>query len=365
MPISKTKNYAQIIPDEVRDVLSRLEKAGHDAYVVGGSVRHLIMDEKPNDWDITTNARPDDVLALFPDSFYENKFGTVGVKTDSDNANLKVIEVTTYRTESGYSDKRHPDEIKFADKLEDDLGRRDFTINALALRDNGEVVDLFGGQADIDKKIIRAVGDPEKRFGEDALRMMRGVRLSAQTGFEIEDATFKAVHKNHSLMDAVSKERIRDELIKLVNSGHADAGIELLRETELMKYVLPGLLEGVGVGQNKHHIYTVWEHNVKALRYACDMKYSFEVRLASLLHDVGKPRSKRGDGIDSTFYGHEIIGARMAAEELDRLRFPKEQADKIIKLVRYHLFYYNVGEVTESSVRRLVANIGKENVEDL
>ncbi|HEY4507041.1 MAG TPA: HD domain-containing protein [Candidatus Paceibacterota bacterium] len=365
MPISKTKNYAQIIPDEVRDVLSRLEKAGHDAYVVGGSVRHLIMDEKPNDWDITTNARPDDVLALFPDSFYENKFGTVGVKTDSDNANLKVIEVTTYRTESGYSDKRHPDEIKFADKLEDDLGRRDFTINALALRDNGEVVDLFGGQADIDKKIIRAVGDPEKRFGEDALRMMRGVRLSAQTGFEIEDATFKAIHKNHNLMNSVSKERIRDELIKLVNSGHADAGIELLRETELMKYVLPGLLEGVGVGQNKHHIYTVWEHNVKALRYACDMKYSFEVRLASLLHDVGKPRSKRGDGIDSTFYGHEIIGARMAAEELDRLRFPKEQADKIIKLVRYHLFYYNVGEVTESSVRRLVANIGKENVEDL
>ena len=365
MPISKTKNYVQIIPDEVRDVLSRLEKAGHDAYVVGGSVRHLIMDEKPNDWDITTNARPDDVLALFPDSFYENKFGTVGVKTDSDNANLKVIEVTTYRTESGYSDKRHPDEIKFADKLEDDLGRRDFTINALALRDNGEVVDLFGGQADIDKKIIRAVGDPEKRFGEDALRMMRGVRLSAQTGFEIEDATFKAIHKNHNLMNSVSKERIRDELIKLVNSGHADAGIELLRETELMKYVLPGLLEGVGVGQNKHHIYTVWEHNVKALRYACDMKYSFEVRLASLLHDVGKPRSKRGDGIDSTFYGHEIIGARMAAEELDRLRFPKEQADKIIKLVRYHLFYYNVGEVTESSVRRLVANIGKENVEDL
>ena len=365
MPISKTKNYAQIIPDEVRDVLSRLEKAGHDAYVVGGSVRHLIMDEKPNDWDITTNARPDDVLALFPDRFYENKFGTVGVKTDSDNANLKVIEVTTYRTESGYSDKRHPDEIKFADKLEDDLGRRDFTINALALRDNGEVVDLFGGQADIDKKIIRAVGDPEKRFGEDALRMMRGVRLSAQTGFEIEDATFKAIHKNHNLMNSVSKERIRDELIKLVNSGHADAGIELLRETELMKYVLPGLLEGVGVGQNKHHIYTVWEHNVKALRYACDMKYSFEVRLASLLHDVGKPRSKRGDGIDSTFYGHEIIGARMAAEELDRLRFPKEQADKIIKLVRYHLFYYNVGEVTESSVRRLVANIGKENVEDL
>ena len=365
MPISKTKNYVQIIPDEVRDVLSRLEKAGHDAYVVGGSVRHLIMDEKPNDWDITTNARPDDVLALFPDRFYENKFGTVGVKTDSDNANLKVIEVTTYRTESGYSDKRHPDEIKFADKLEDDLGRRDFTINALALRDNGEVVDLFGGQADIDKKIIRAVGDPEKRFGEDALRMMRGVRLSAQTGFEIEDATFKAIHKNHNLMNSVSKERIRDELIKLVNSGHADAGIELLRETELMKYVLPGLLEGVGVGQNKHHIYTVWEHNVKALRYACDMKYSFEVRLASLLHDVGKPRSKRGDGIDSTFYGHEIIGARMAAEELDRLRFPKEQADKIIKLVRYHLFYYNVGEVTESSVRRLVANIGKENVEDL
>ena len=194
---------------------------------------------------------------------------------------------------------------------------------------------------------------------------MRAVRLATNLGFEIEDNTLKAIIKNHGLMAAISKERIRDEFIKIINSSDADRGMELLRQTELMRYVLPELLEGVGIGQNKHHVYTVWEHNLRALKYACDKNYSLEVRLASLLHDVGKPRSKRGDGSDSTFYGHEIIGAKMTAQAMDRLIFPQKQAEKIIKLVHYHLFYYNVGEVTESSVRRLVANIGKENVEDL
>lgn len=369
----KAKNPNYEIPQEVRGVLSKLESAGYEAYIVGGSVRHLIMSEVPSDWDVTTNAKPEEIQKLFADSFYENKFGTVGVKTGSDDPTLQVVEVTTYRIESKYTDKRHPDEIKYADKLEDDLKRRDFTINAIALgitnyslpTTHYQLVDPFGGQEDIKNKTIRAVGDPNERFGEDALRMMRAIRFVAQLGFNIEPETLGAIKKNHGLMAVVSKERIRDELIGIINSPNADRSVELLHETGLLKFVLPELLEGVGVGQNKHHIYSVWEHNLRALRYARDKNYSLEVRLASLLHDVGKPRSKRGEGSDSTFYGHEMIGARMTAQAMDRLRFPQKQAEKIIKLVRFHLFYYNVGEVTESSVRRLVANIGKENVEDL
>lgn len=345
--------------------MNKLESTDYEAHIVGGSVRHLIMGEQPNDWDITTNAKPEEIQQLFPDSFYENKFGTVGIKTRSDDSVLQVVEVTTYRIESKYTDKRHPDEIKYADKIEDDLKRRDFTINALAMNSSGEIIDLFGGREDIKNKIIRAVGNPGERFSEDALRMMRAVRFVAQLGFEIEHDTLEAARENNGLMAAVSKERIRDEFVGVINSQDAYKGVDMLRETGLLKFVLPELLEGVGVGQNKHHIYNVWEHNLLALKYACDKNYSFEVRMASLLHDVGKPRSKRGEGPDSTFYGHEVIGAFMAAQIMDRLKFSKEQADKIIKLVRYHLFYYNVGEVTESSVRRLVANIGKENVEDL
>ncbi|OGN04763.1 MAG: hypothetical protein A2831_01825 [Candidatus Yanofskybacteria bacterium RIFCSPHIGHO2_01_FULL_44_17] len=353
------------IPAEVKNIVQKLQAAGYEAYIIGGSVRHLIVGESPNDWDLTTNARPEEIQKIFPDSFYENNFGTVGVKTDSDDPTLQVIEVTTYRIESKYTDKRHPDDVMYADRLEDDLRRRDFTMNALAMSEDGSVTDLFGGQGDIKNKVIRAVGDPNERFNEDALRMMRAVRFVAQIGFTIESGTLEAIKKNNGLIAAVSKERIRDELLLLIDSPDADSGIEILRETGLMKFVMPELLEGVGVAQNKHHIYTVWEHNIKALRYACDKGYSAEVRLASLLHDVGKPRSKRGDGHDSTFYGHEMIGANMTAQVVDRLRLPLKQAEKIIKLVRYHLFYYNVGEVTESSVRRLVANIGKENVEDL
>ncbi|MEX1063865.1 MAG: HD domain-containing protein [Candidatus Paceibacterota bacterium] len=353
------------LPKEVLDVLKGLQKEGYDGYIVGGCVRDFVMDREPEDWDVTTNAKPEEIQKVFPESFYENNFGTVGVKTDSEDEKLKIIEVTTYRVESKYTDKRHPDEVKFASKLDEDLKRRDFTANALAMNAKGDITDLFGGQEDISKKIIRAVGDPEERFNEDALRMMRAIRLAAVLGFEIEPNTLEAIKKDHGLLRAISKERIRDEFVKIINSDGADRGIELLRESNLLQHVMPELLEGVEVGQNKHHIYTVWEHNLRALKYAVEKNYSMEVRLASLLHDVGKPRTKRGDGPDSTFYNHEMVGAKMAAEIVDRLKFSKNQAEKVIKLVRWHLFYYNVGEVTESSVRRLVANIGKENVEDL
>ena len=360
------------IPKEIIKILEKLKKAGFEAYIVGGCVRDLLMEKTPKDWDVTTKAKPEEIQKIFPDSFYENQFGTVGVKIKEDGSSdaepketTQVVEVTTYRIESKYTDKRHPDEIKFATTLEKDLGRRDFTINALAVDKEGKITDLFNGQENIKRKIIKAVGNPEKRFNEDALRLLRAVRLAATLGFEIEATTLAAIKKHNSLLQIISKERIRDEFSKLINSDNGMKGIELLRETELINYIVPELLEGHGVGQNLHHIYTVWEHNLRALQYACDKNYSFAVRLASLLHDVGKPRSKRGEGMNSTFYGHEVVGARLTAQIMDHLKFPRDLSEKVMKLVRFHLFYYNPGEVTESSVRRLVANIGKEKVEDL
>ena len=230
---------------------------------------------------------------------------------------------------------------------------------------DNKIVDLFGGQEDLRNKIIKAVGEPSDRFNEDALRMMRAVRLTTVLGFAIEPKTAEAIKKQGKLLGEIAQERIRDELVKIINSPRAMQGIELLRETGLLEFIIPELLEGYDVGQNKHHIYTVWEHNLRALQYTADKNYSFEVRMSSLLHDVGKPRSKRGDGLDSTFYAHEIIGGKMTAKIMDRLRFPRDVADRVTHLVRFHLFYYNVGEVSEAGVRRFLSRVGPENIGDL
>lgn len=353
------------LPKEVQEIIKKLNSSGFQGYAVGGCVRDLLLEKEPKDWDITTNAKPEEIQSLFPEHVYENTFGTVAIKTGSEKPELTLIEVTPYRIEGKYSDKRHPDEVKFADKLEDDLSRRDFTVNAMAMDIAGKLIDLHGGQKDLESKKIRTVGDPDERFGEDALRLLRAVRLATVTGFEIEKKTLESLNKNSNWLVSISKERIRDEFIKIINSQNAYGGLMLLYETGLLKHIVPELLEGVGVGQNLHHIYTVWEHNTLALKYSADKNYSLEVRLGSLFHDIGKPRTKRGDGKYSTFYGHDVVGARITTEIMDRLRFPKETAEKVIKLVRYHLFYYNVGEVTESSVRRLLANVGPENINDL
>ncbi len=262
------------IPKEVKTILEKLEENGFEGFIVGGCVRALLLNQTPKDWDITTNAKPEEIQKIFPDSFYENEFGTVGVKTRSEEESLTVVEITTYRIESKYTDQRHPDQVKFAQRLEDDLQRRDFTINAVAMNKDGQISDPFEGQEDLKKKIVHAVGNAEERFNEDALRMMRGVRLASQLGFAIEPATLEAIRKNNQLLKVISAERIRDELVKIINSDLADQGIELLRQTELMPHVIPELLEGVGVEQNLHHIYTVWEHNVRALKYTAEQKYS-------------------------------------------------------------------------------------------
>lgn len=357
------------IPQEVKNTIKRLNDAGYEAYIVGGCVRDFLHGADPKDWDIATSARPEEVQKIFPENFYENAFLTVTIITKSKNPVLKEIEITTYRSEAKYSDKRHPDEVKFAKNLEDDLKRRDFTINAMALRlssgQDYEIIDLFSGQEDLKKRIIRAVGNPEERFAEDALRMMRAVRLATVLGFEIEEKTGAAIKKQAKNLKDISEERIRDEFLKTIISDRAAQGIELFRKTGLLKYFLPEVEEGYGVGQNKHHKYDCYEHNLRSLDYATKKGFNANVRVAALFHDVGKPKSKRGQGLNSTFYGHEVIGAKMAESILSRLKFSKKDADKIVNLIRHHLFYYNVGEVTDSSVRRLVRQVGPENMEEL
>ncbi|MDD5430894.1 MAG: CCA tRNA nucleotidyltransferase [Candidatus Pacebacteria bacterium] len=363
---------------EIQDVSSVLEKAGFEAYLVGGCVRDVLMGRKPKDWDITTNAKPEEIQKIFSDfggatpekpaTVYENDFGTVGIKTGSEDEALKIIEVTTYRLEGKYTDKRHPDEIKFAKTIEEDLARRDFTVNAMALSmfgKEGKLVDLYGGQDDLKKKTIKAVGDPNKRFEEDALRILRAVRFAAQLDFVIEAETEQAVKKNVNLLEFISKERIRDEFSKLLMTGNAVFGIEKMRESGILKYVIPELEDGFNMAQNKHHIYSVYEHNIRSLDYAVKNNFPLDLRLATLLHDVGKPKSKRGEGPDATFYGHQVVGEKMAAQILDRLHFPKEMIERVALLIREHMFVYDPETVTDAGARRLLRRVGQENINDL
>lgn len=364
------------IPPEISITCRAIADAGFSAYLVGGCVRDIVLKKELTDWDIATEARPEEIQEIFHKSVYENAFGTVALKIEP-TEKVKSIEITTFRLEGKYTDKRHPDEIKFAKTIEEDLARRDFTINAMALQiknakikiqnDNlkFKIIDPFNGQKDLENKLIRAVGDPNERFEEDALRLMRAVRFAASLGFEIEKNTADAIRQNAHLLEYIARERIRDELVKIVMTSRAREGVEILENLGLLRFIIPELREGIGVSQNKHHIYTVWEHNLRALEYAAKNGYSLEVRLASLLHDVGKPRTKSGEGPDCTFYGHEIVGAKMAAKILYRLKFPNASAEHIIHLVRYHLFYYNVGEVTETGVRRFLRRVGDEFVDDL
>lgn len=345
--------------------MEKLESAGYEAYVVGGCVRDLLMSRAPKDWDITTNARPESILKIFPAGKYENVFGTVLVPVKLDNGETEdVAEVTTYRSEQGYSDRRHPDEIKFEDSLEKDLSRRDFTVNAMALKADGKtIVDFFGGEKDIKKKIIRAVGEPEERFKEDALRMMRAARLACQLGFELEPKTQRAIIKLAGGIKFISGERIRDELIKILESDKAYEGVMMLHELKLLQYVIPELERGVGVEQSRHHIHSVFNHSVLSLKFTPNKKW--QVKLASLLHDIAKPQTKQTDKGYATFYNHDLIGAKVAAKIMSRLKFSKADTDQVAMLVKNHMFYYNVGEVTASSVRRLIRKVGEENLADL
>ncbi len=376
--MNNLKNLILKIPKEVSHVTSTLERAGFEVYLVGGCVRDLLTKKEPKDWDITTNARPEQIIDLFEKTVYENTFGTVAVcvpcETREDNVSqetskYQIIEVTPYRLEAKYSDFRHPDEVKFSKKLEDDLKRRDFTVNAMALSPKGHLVDLFGGIKDINDKMLKAVGNPDDRFTEDALRMLRAVRFACQLNFSVSYETTESILKNAKLIKKISAERIRDEFEKIIMSENPAVGIVMLQKFGLLKNIIPELEEGIGCEQSGGHIYNVWEHLLHAVQHAANKNWPLQIRLSALFHDIGKPRSRRETKDKTkkkyTFYGHEVVGARMTKKILERLKFPKKEIDLVEKLIRNHMFFSDTELITLSAVRRIINKVGKENIWDL
>ena len=363
------------IPKEVMMVIAVLESASHEAYLVGGCVRDIFMGNMPKDYDITTNATPEEIVALFPKTFYENTYGTVGVVTCGEDLSticsdesVKIVEVTPYRLESTYSDNRHPDSVKWSKNLVDDLARRDFTVNAMAYNPvTREIVDPFNGQDDIEKRILRAVGEADVRFGEDALRLMRAVRIMCQLDFDIEIVTRESISKNAKLLNNVSRERVKDEFVKLIMTDYPMRGLIIMKETGLLEYVVPELLRGVGVTQNQAHAYDVWEHNLRTLQHAADKKWPLHVRLSAIFHDISKPETKRYSKEKGviTFYGHDVVGGRVTREIMERLKFSKDLTDQVSMFVRWHMFFSDTEQITLSAVRRLITNVGKENIWNL
>ena len=366
------------LPNFVQKILKIFLEKDYEIYIVGGAVRDILMKKTIHDWDFTTNATPEIVLSLFPNSFYDNQFGTVGVINPQDEkissrskkSKIKtpIYEITTFRKEMGYSDGRHPDKISWGKSLQEDLIRRDFTINAMALAPVSMVqmklVDPHKGQEDIKKKVIRAVGNPEERFKEDALRMMRAIRIATQLEFSIEEKTFQAIKNNINLLDKISIERVRDELLKLLSYSFAADGYLLFRNSGLAEKILPEVEAGFGIQQKspgRHHILDVGSHSLQSLKSSKSSDPI--VNLAILLHDVGKPTVARTqkDGV-ITFYNHEMVGASLARNIAKRLKFSKKQEEKLVILVRWHQFSVDEKQ-TDKAIRRFIRNVGQENIE--
>lgn len=375
------------IPKFVSHVTQTLQEAGFEAYLVGGCVRDTLMGNTPKDWDLATNARPEQVIAAFPDlkTINENDFGTVTVLNmppdrvsrlpaealakEGDTPNMdNQVQVTTYRSEGGYADNRHPGHVSYETDIRKDLERRDFTMNAVAwdpIKDS--VIDVFGGIKDIKDKSIQCVLYPDVRFKEDALRMLRAIRFSTTLGFAVTHETFASISANAALLANISGERIRDEFLKIIDSDAPAAGIELLHKTGLLQYIIPELLEGVGCEQKGAHIYDVYQHLLHALQHAADKKFSTEIRLTALFHDIGKPATRRYDRTKDkyTFFGHEVVGARMTKKILERLRFSRETTDLVVTLVRNHMFFSDTEQITLSAVRRIIQKVRPEHIWEL
>ena len=354
-------------PRKVLNIISKFEEKDFEIYIVGGAVRDVLMNKPTYDWDFTTNATPEEILKIFPEAYYDNVFGTVGIPPEAEGE--RPYEITTFRTEYGYSDTRRPDKIKWGKSLEEDLKRRDFTINAMAFqRIKGKIssftlIDLYDGQKDLKAKFIRAVGDPNERFSEDALRMMRAVRIAAELGFAIEEKTFDAICTNAPLINKIAKERVRDELFKILKSLYPYEGMVIFRNVGLLEEVLPEMEKTFGVEQKspgRHHIYDVGTHCLYSLKF-CKSEDPI-TRLATYIHDIGKPLTykKNPDGL-ITFYNHEIVSAKITERIAKRLKLSNKDKDKLVKLVRWHQFSVDENQ-TDSAVRRFIRNVGIENI---
>lgn len=337
------------IPADVADVIRRLTDAGHEAYVVGGCVRDALRGIEPEDWDVATDAKPDRIQELFRRSLYTNRFGTVVVRSPE-----REIEVTTYRVEAEYSDTRRPDRVEFTDSLLADLARRDFTMNAMAWS-AGRLVDPHGGRADLDARVVRAVGDPDERFREDALRMLRAARFATVLGLRIEPATALAIVRSAALAEHLSGERVNQELTKILCSEHPSAGFRLLSELGLLAVLCPELEDCRRVPQDKAVAQDVFEHSLLSLDAV--ERPDLVLRLAALLHDVGKPETMA----DGHFHQHEFVGEHLARRILRRWKFPKEVVGRVAHLIRHHMFWYQ--EVwTDAAVRRFIRNVGLDEI---
>jgi len=355
------------LPPQVINIIHQLERAGHEVYVVGGAVHELLMHRPVDDWDFTTSATPQKILKVFPDGFYNNKFGTVGLGNDLTPDN--PFDITTFRKEVGYSDRRHPDKIIWGKTLQDDLARRDFTVNAMALKlkaKNYQLIDPYHGQDDLKARLIRAVGHPADRFNEDALRLMRTVRIATELGFTIEDQTFQAIRQHSRLINQIAAERIKAELFKILSSDHPADGIIILKNAGLLSHILPELEAAFGVEQKspgRHHIYDVGTHSIRSLKF-CPSKDPL-IRFATLIHDLGKVKTQNitPAGV-ITFYNHEVASAQIARSIANRLRFSKKEAAKLVTLVRYHQFTVDERQ-TDSAIRRFIKNVGKANLKDM
>lgn len=352
------------IPQEVNNLFELFEKSGFELYLIGGGVRDLLLGRKAVNCDFTTNAKPEEIQKLLPDSFYNNVFGTVALIVKRGKKEEKY-EITTYRGERGYTDHRRPNEVWWGKSLEEDLHRRESTINSIAIgkkNEKYELIDIFNGQEDLKNKIWKAVGNPNERYFEDALRMLRAIRFASQLGFIIEPATFAAIQKNSQLINQISKERVKEELFKILASSYPAEGVTLLMTSGLLQHIIPELLKGYGMTQKGHHIYDVWTHSVQSLKY-CPSKNP-TVRLATLIHDIGKPYVVRGEGEARTFYNHEMVSAKIAENLANRLKFSNAEKLKLIILVRWHQFTCDEHQ-TDSAIRRFIKNVGKENLQDM
>ena len=359
-----------LVPADVERVVARLVAAGHEAYVVGGCVRDALRGVDPHDWDVATSATPEAIQKVFRHALYLNRFGTVVVREGRHE-----IEVTTYRIEADYADHRHPTEVAFTDSLHEDLARRDFTMNAMAWRpgvglasrqgapapEPGELVDPFGGQGDLDAKIVRAVGEPRERFQEDALRMLRAVRFATRLGFVIDPRTAEAIRECASLAKSLSGERIQQEITKMLDAEKPSVAFRMLSDLGLLAVICPELEIAKDTPQDKAVAQNVFDHSLATMDASPlderDPKQRYVLRLAGLFHDIGKPATFA----DGHFHQHEFVGEAKAREILRRWRFDKETVTQVTHLIRNHMFWYQI-EWTGSAVRRFVRKVGLENI---
>lgn len=354
------------IPAPIKEIARILNMEGFQCFLVGGSVRDSIMGFTPNEYDIATNAKPEDVQRIFKYTIPTGiKHGTILVILDDMH-----VEITTFRSDGNYSDGRHPDKVEYTASIEDDLPRRDLTINAMAYNVlDGTLIDMFDGMKDIKNKIIRSVGNPYERFTEDGLRIMRAIRFATKLNFNIEKETFEAICHSTGMLTSIAYERIREEFNGILISDNPFRGIELLRKTGILALIMPELMQGFGVSQNRFHKYDVYYHilhTIQAVEPLETEELTLLVRLAALFHDIAKPmvQKKVSKQEEPVYYNHEVVGANVAKKIMKRLKYSNAEIDFVTLLVRQHMFYYQ-DEWTDGAVRRFMKAVGIENIKPL